>query len=326
MLVTWLRLAVWRSQKRLMQSFLGVLHWQVPPRGVACPFAARAYCWLREEGGGTLRWRFLSPLWRCRRSQLSPGVLQLPGSKPCVWSWGFSGLPLSSWAGDGTGLGWCFLWMAPMMGPRGGWGVSRSSWGCGPTPNLSYMICPVLVQCVPTPLANTSPQPTTPPSPRQGQRAGSWSPPQSACQKCGKPIIEHILDAAVLTAVKAFVDHRRTGNVLRLWWAEAHRWALDRPKVSPDDEALLHNTLHHPATHGPPDQASSPKLGDGGAVTIELAGRVWARRGRCRSEIISGPSGLIPISSRRARQPQQHRKYRPLRWQFWCASYMLTAS
>ena len=52
MLVTWLRLAVWRSQKRLMQSFLGFLHWQVRPRGVACPFAAGAYCWLREEGGG----------------------------------------------------------------------------------------------------------------------------------------------------------------------------------------------------------------------------------------------------------------------------------
>ena len=52
MLVTCLRLAVWRSQKRLMQSFLGFLHWHVGPRGVACPFAAGAYCWLREGGGG----------------------------------------------------------------------------------------------------------------------------------------------------------------------------------------------------------------------------------------------------------------------------------
>ena len=51
MLVAWLRLAVWRSQKRLMQSFLGFLHWQVRPLGVVCPFAAGAYCWLREEGG-----------------------------------------------------------------------------------------------------------------------------------------------------------------------------------------------------------------------------------------------------------------------------------
>ena len=49
MFVAWLRLAVWRSQRRLMQSFLGFLHWQVRPRGVVCPFAAGAYCWLREE-------------------------------------------------------------------------------------------------------------------------------------------------------------------------------------------------------------------------------------------------------------------------------------
>ena len=52
MLVAWLRLAVWRSQRRLMQSFLGFLHWQVRPWGVACPFAAGAYCCLREEGLG----------------------------------------------------------------------------------------------------------------------------------------------------------------------------------------------------------------------------------------------------------------------------------
>ena len=44
MFVAWLRLAVWRSQKRLMRSFLGYLHWHVRPRGVACPFAAGAYC------------------------------------------------------------------------------------------------------------------------------------------------------------------------------------------------------------------------------------------------------------------------------------------
>ena len=31
MLVAWLRLVVWRSQKRLMQSFWGFLHWQVRP-------------------------------------------------------------------------------------------------------------------------------------------------------------------------------------------------------------------------------------------------------------------------------------------------------
>ena len=121
--------------------------------------------------------------------------------------------------------------------------------------------------------ASASPQPTAPPLPRQGQSWGSWSPPQSACQKCGKPISEHILDAAVSTAIKASVDHHRADILLRMWWAESHRWALDWPKVSTDDEALLHDMLHHLAMHGPPDKASSPQLGDGDAVTIELAGR-----------------------------------------------------
>ena len=121
--------------------------------------------------------------------------------------------------------------------------------------------------------ASENPPPTPPPSPPQEQARGSWSPPLSACQRCGKQVSEHLLDAAVLTAIKGSVDHRRADSMLRMWWAEAHRWALDRPAVSPDDEALLHDTLHHLATHGPPDEASSPQLGDGDAVTIELAGR-----------------------------------------------------
>ena len=84
---------------------------------------------------------------------------------------------------------------------------------------------------------------------------------------------EHILDSAMLTALKASVDHRRADSLLRMWWVESHCWALDGPKVSPEDKALLHDKLHHLATHGPPDEASSPQLGDGYVVTIELAGR-----------------------------------------------------
>ena len=52
MFVAWMRLAVWRSQRRLLQSFLGFPHWHVRPRGVLCPFAATTYCWLREERMG----------------------------------------------------------------------------------------------------------------------------------------------------------------------------------------------------------------------------------------------------------------------------------
>ena len=52
MLVAWLQFAVWGSQKRLVQSFLGFLHWQVRRRGVVCPFAAEVYCWINGERAG----------------------------------------------------------------------------------------------------------------------------------------------------------------------------------------------------------------------------------------------------------------------------------
>ena len=72
MFVAWLWLAFWGSQRRLLQSFLGFLHWQVRPRCVACPFAAGAYCWLRAErpghtmvavprGGGRARSLYATP-------------------------------------------------------------------------------------------------------------------------------------------------------------------------------------------------------------------------------------------------------------------------
>ena len=56
------RLAVWRSQKRLNQSFLGFLHWEVRPRGVACPFAAGAYCWVNGDAQGHTRLAILESL------------------------------------------------------------------------------------------------------------------------------------------------------------------------------------------------------------------------------------------------------------------------
>ena len=43
----WLRLAVGAGTDRHLQSFRGLLNWHVRPRGLGCPFAAGAYCWLR---------------------------------------------------------------------------------------------------------------------------------------------------------------------------------------------------------------------------------------------------------------------------------------
>ena len=88
------------------------------------------------------------------------------------------------------------------------------------------------------------------------------------------------MDAAVLTAVKVSVDHRRADSLLRMWWAESHGWALERPKGSPDDETLLHDTLHHLATHGLPDEASPPSLEMATRSPLSWAG-VWAQRVRC---------------------------------------------
>ena len=73
MLVAWIRLAVRRSQKRrLMQSFLGFLHWQVRPRGLACPFAVGASCWLNGDQGGYTPVAVLE----------SPVVLQVMAAEP----------------------------------------------------------------------------------------------------------------------------------------------------------------------------------------------------------------------------------------------------
>ena len=43
----WLRLAVGSGNDRHLQSSMGLLNWHVRPRGLGCPFAAGAYCWLR---------------------------------------------------------------------------------------------------------------------------------------------------------------------------------------------------------------------------------------------------------------------------------------
>ena len=75
MFVAWLRLAVWWSQKRLMQSFFGISpmasavpRFGVPLRGGGLLLAQRGCWWayqcggIRVPGGHTL-WRYWSPWW-----------------------------------------------------------------------------------------------------------------------------------------------------------------------------------------------------------------------------------------------------------------------
>ena len=122
MFVTWLRLAVWRSQKRLLQSFLGFLHWQVRPRGVACPFAAGAYCWLREEGFGRTPVAVLESLVVLQTVAAEP--CRWPGSRPRVWSGASEGYPCPAGEVGGgdpiPGAGW-------LVAARCGWFSSCSS-------------------------------------------------------------------------------------------------------------------------------------------------------------------------------------------------------
>ena len=104
--------AVWRSQKRVMQSFSGFLHWQVRPRGLACPFAVGACCWLIRDMGGHTPPAVLDSL----------VVLQVKAAEawcaPCADVQTIClKLGLRRWWGNGgRARGWFCLWMEPMMG------------------------------------------------------------------------------------------------------------------------------------------------------------------------------------------------------------------
>ena len=78
MLVARLRLAVWRSQKRLLQSFLGFLHWQVRPLSVVCPFAAGAYCMVNGEQAGHTPVAVLESLAVLQTMAAEPWCVPLP--------------------------------------------------------------------------------------------------------------------------------------------------------------------------------------------------------------------------------------------------------
>ena len=171
--------------------------------------------------------------------------------------------------------------------------------------------------------ASGNPQPTPPPSPPLEQARGSWSPPLSACQKCGERVSEHLLDAAVLTAIKGSVDHRQADSLRRMWWAEAHRWALDRPAVSPDDEALVHNTLHPWRRMDRRSRRRPRSLEMATRSLFSSRGVAWVRRAPCKSQMTSGHSGRIPTSRERAKQPRQRQNHRVRRSRRCCAGYML---
>ena len=81
-----------------------------------------------------------------------------------------------------------------------------------------------------------------------------------------------------MTAVKASVDHGRADSLLRVWWAASHRWALDGPNVSPEDEALLHDTLHQLAMMAHVTNRPLLNLGMGALLPMSSRAGDGARR------------------------------------------------
>ena len=69
---------------------------------------------------------------------------------------------------------------------------------------------------------SASPRVRRSPLPEPGREQGKWSPAQGVCQKCGKQICGHILDAAVLAMPHVSADHAQAESPLRMWFAEGH--------------------------------------------------------------------------------------------------------
>ena len=104
------------------------------------------------------------------------------------------------------------------------------------------------------------------------------SPPgePTICGKCGDALLAHLRAAAGKISSWLRVHERALMDVLRLWWHTVLLWIRDRPhelEVKKADLQLLHELLHEPALHGPPEDAVSPVLGESRKVTVRLAAK-----------------------------------------------------
>ena len=72
------------------------------------------------------------------------------------------------------------------------------------------------------------------------------------------------------------VHERRVMDLLQPWWHTALLWIWDRPQTPEVEQAdlqLLHEVLHDLGVNGPPEDASSPVLGEGRKVSVQLAAK-----------------------------------------------------
>ena len=143
--------------------------------------------------------------------------------------------------------------------------------------------------------ARLLPQPTpeAPKRPRPGPLAGH--DPQvevrlatTRCVQCGLDWNDHLDEAAEHIAKTLRADMGAAWDHLRLWCAEALKWAGDRPiwkaGAALEDVALAEQALHILAQGQLPlDGGSSTELYDHSKVTVELAARGL------------GPAGSVPV-------------------------------
>ena len=110
------------------------------------------------------------------------------------------------------------------------------------------------------------------------------SPPgePTACGKCGDALLVHMRAGASKISSQLRVHERRVMDLLQLWWHTALLWVRDRlrtPEVKKADLQLLHEVLHEPAVNGPPEDASSPLLGVGRKVSVQVAAKGLGQAG-----------------------------------------------
>ena len=104
------------------------------------------------------------------------------------------------------------------------------------------------------------------------------SPPEepTACGKCERALLAHMWAAAGKLSSQLRVHECRGMDLLRLWWHTALLWIKERP-LAPEmkraDLQLLHEVLHEMVVNGPPEDASSPVLGEGRKVSVQLAAK-----------------------------------------------------
>ena len=143
--------------------------------------------------------------------------------------------------------------------------------------------------------ARQLPQPTpeAPKRPRPGPLAAHNPQVEvrlatARCVQCGLDWNDHLDEAAERIAKALRADMGVAQDHLQLWWAEALKWAGDRPiwkaGVALEDVALAEQALHILAQGQLPlDGGSSTKLHDQSKVTVELAARGL------------GPAGSMPV-------------------------------